>query len=267
MIFLYIAIALVAVFLFLIFPAVRRHPDRKILKGVKFAHRGLHSVYENTPENSIPAFKAAIEKGVGIETDIHITADGKVVVFHDDNLKRMCSLDGAPEDKTLEELKKLKLCNTEFTIPSFEEFLKLVDGKVPLLIELKTKSPKTCAPLCNAANELLKDYEGKYFIQSFYPPALLWYRKNKKEIMRGQLSSGYFKEKGIHMKMLSCLLFNFLARPDFVSYEIKYEKHFCRRLCAFLGAYSFGWTFKSQEEIEENKKKFPTQIFENFIPQ
>lgn len=265
MVVLIIIVVLLAFFIFLICPSLRHHSERKNTPGMIFAHRGLHSIFENTPENSMPAFDRAIELGIAIETDIHVTRDNKVVVFHDNTLKRMCGIDAAVEDKTLEELTSLKLLDTDCTIPSFEQFLKGVDGKVPLLIELKTESPKTCKRLCEAADKLLSDYKGKYYIQSFYPPALYWYRKHRKNVFRGQLSSGDLG-KGIAMKLLSCLLLNFLSRPDFISYEIYYERNFFRRICILLGAASFGWTFKSQEEIEKYKTSFPARIFEKFIP-
>lgn len=258
---------LLALYLFLICPTFRRHPDREIMRGLKVAHRGLHSIFKDTPENSIPAFKKAIEYGFAIETDIHITADGEVVIFHDDSLVRMCGVEGRPEDMNLSELKKLKLGGTEHTLPTLRELLELVDGKVPLLIEFKTKSPKTCAPLCHAANEILKEYKGKYFMQSFYPPAVMWYRRHRKDILRGQLSSGYFKEKGIHMKALSCLLLNCLSRPDFVSYEYKFPKHLSLVICKALGAHIAGWTYTEQKQIDETKNTFSTYIFEQFIPE
>ncbi|MEE1279555.1 MAG: glycerophosphodiester phosphodiesterase family protein [Oscillospiraceae bacterium] len=259
--------ALLALVLFLVFPALRRHPDRKMMQGLIIAHRGLHSIFKDTPENSLPAFEAAAERGIAIEIDIHITRDGKVVVFHDDTLDRMCGVSGIIEEKTLSELKELSLGGTNHKIPTLYECLRLVDGRVPLMIEFKTKSPKTCAPLCRAANEILKNYKGKYFMQSFYPPAVMWYRRHRKDICRGQLSSGYFKEKGIHMKALSCLLLNFLSRPDFVAYEYKYESNPFRRLCVLLGAHSSGWTFTDKENFEKYSKAFPTRTFENFLPE
>ncbi len=257
---------LIALVLFLVFPALRRHPDRKIMRGLIIAHRGLHSIFADTPENSLPAFKAAADRGIAIEIDIHITRDGKVVVFHDDTLSRMCGVSGRIEDKTLSELKELYLGDTKHKIPTLKECLELVDGRVPLMIEFKTKSPKTCAPLCRAANEILKNYRGKYFMQSFYPPAVMWYRRHRKDICRGQLSSGYFKEKGLHMKALSCLLLNFMSRPDFVAYEYKYENYFFRRLCALLGAHGSGWTFTDEKSFNDYSDAFPTRTFENFLP-
>lgn len=266
MVILIVIAVILGLIIFLVAPTFRKHPDREALKGLRIAHRGLHSVYDNTPENSIPAFKKAIEHSVAIETDVHITKDNKLVVFHDDNLKRMCSLDAKPEDLTLEELTKLKLGGTEFTIPSFEEFLKLVDGRVPLMIELKTRSSKTCNRLCSAVDKAMSGYNGKYFIQSFYPFAVAWYRKNNKQVLRGQLSSGYFDEKTFVMKLLSFLMFNFIGRPDFVSYEAKHHKNIFRKISVALGAFSVGWTFKSDKQIDELKDEFSAYIFEGFIP-
>lgn len=259
--------AIFVLYVFLICPTFRKHPDREIMRGLKVAHRGLHSIFPDTPENSLPAFEKAIEHGYAIETDIHITADGEVVVFHDDRLKRMCGVEGIIESKTLAELKELKLGGTEHKIPTFKELLELVDGKVPLLIEFKTKSPKTCAPLCRAANELLKNYKGKYFMQSFYPPAVMWYRRHRKDILRGQLSTAEFNEKGIHMKALSLMLLNCLSRPDFVSYEYRFPKHPSLVICKALGAHIVGWTFTEQKQIDETKETFSTNIFELFIPE
>ncbi len=261
-----VLLALAALLIFLVCPALRKHPDREFMSGLFIAHRGLHSVYEDTPENSIPAFKKAIEHGLAIETDIHLTKDGEIVVFHDDDLERMCGVKGAPEERTLAELKTLKLAGSEHTIPSFEEFLALVDGRVPLLIEFKTKSLKTCAPLCKRADEMLKNYKGKYFVQSFFPFAVRWYKKNRKDIMRGQLSSGRFEDKGVHMKMLSYLLVNCISRPDFVSYEARHYNNFFRRLATLLGAHTAGWTFTSQDEADRLSKHFKAKIFEGFIP-
>ncbi len=260
-----LALAL-ALLLFLIFPATRKHPDREVLKNLSIAHRGLHSVFENAPENSLKAFREAKDRGLAIEIDIHITSDTEVVVFHDDTLDRVCGVSGVIENKTLKELKELSLLGTNEKIPTLKECLELVDGKVPLMIELKTKSLKTCDRLCTAANAILKEYKGKYFIQSFYPFAVMWYRKNRPDILRGQLSSGYFKEKGIHMKALSAMLFNFLARPDFVAYEYKYKNNIFRKLCILLGAQSSYWTFADRQSFENNADGSSARTFENFIP-
>lgn len=252
------------VYLFLVFPSVRRHKSIELIKGKYIAHRGLHDLTENTPENSLPAFKLAVELGCPIEIDIHLTLDGEIVVFHDDTLDRMCGVSGRVEDKTLPELKALRLGNTNCEIPTLEECLNTVNGKVPLLIEFKCVSLK-CATLCQKADEVLSRYNGDYLVQSFYPIVLRWYKKHRRDICRGQLAES-FKGASFEKRMSGNMLFNFLGRPDFVSYKHTDAKNISRMFVTKLGAYPVGWTFQSQDELDKNGKYFNTYIFEQFLP-
>ncbi len=251
--------------LFLIFPAIRRHPDRQLLAGAYIAHRGLHDLSDGAPENSVPAFQNAIDCGYAIEIDIHLTADGEVVVFHDDDLERLCGVPGRIEDKTLEEVKALRLAGTEQTIPTLRECLTQVAGRVPLLIEFKCLTVKLCGQLCTAADALLNEYDGPYAIQSFFPFVLYWYRRHRREVCRGQLATAFIGES-LARRLLGCMVFNVLARPDFVSYEHVYARRLFRRLCCALGALSVGWTFHTQDELERGRQSFCGYIFEGFIP-
>lgn len=255
---------IVGLYLFLIFPALRRHSDREILDGLYIAHRGLHDLKCGIPENSLSAFRKAVSDGFAIENDIHLTKDGEVVVFHDDDLRRMCGVCGRPEDMTLAELKELRLGETEEKIPTLRECLDVIDGKVPLLIEFKIKNG-SAVPLCEATDRILREYNGKYFVQSFYPFVLSWYKRNNKKVLRGQLAAK-FKGDKLHMRMLGMLLFNCFARPDFVSYENETKGAFGRRICTLLGALPVGWTFKAQEDVDASKKDFRSYIFEGFMP-
>ena len=258
-----VLVTLCGLFLFLVFPTARRHPHRTLLKGAFIAHRGLHGEKAG-PENSLSAFQAAVDAGFIIETDIHLTADGEVVIFHDDTLDRLCGVSGRPENMTLAQLKALRLAGTAQTIPTLAECLALVDGQVPLLIEFKTKSRQYKA-LCEAADRILSAYQGIYFIQSFYPFVPFWYRKNRPAVCRGQLAAAFREESPAH-RLLGCLVFNVLARPDFVAYDYRDEKHLCRRLCTKLGAHPVGWTFPSKEALETHRNHFDTYIFEGFLP-
>ncbi len=261
-----IALALLLIlFLFMLFPAVRRHPARERMRGLCIAHRGLHD--QVLPENSLAAFCAACDAGYAIENDIHITKDGQVVVFHDDTLRRMCGVDGKIEDLTLAQIKELRLLGTEHTIPTLEECLQTVAGRVPLLIEFKCLNVGTCNRLCAATDAILQGYKGEYYIQSFYPFVLRWYRKHRPAVCRGQLASGFYKEKDISKRLLGCMLFNFLARPDFVSYEYTCRNNIFRRLNSILGALPVGWTFRRQDDIDRCRKDFKAYIFENFKAQ
>ncbi len=249
--------------LILIFPAWRHHPQRETLRGAFVAHRGLHG--DDRPENSLSAFQAAVRAGYMIECDLHLTADGEVVVFHDDTLTRMCGMDGRVEEQTLDTLKSLRLKNSNECIPTLREMLDVVDGRVPLLIEFKLCS-NNAAPLCEAAENILKDYRGVYIIQSFYPTVLHWYKTHRPQVCRGQLAESFLKDSFVR-KLAGCLLFNVISRPDFVSYSHYGTWHPCFRLCTLLGAQPIGWTFRSQQDIENHRKDFEGFIFEGFIPQ
>lgn len=254
---------LLVIFLFLTFPSIKKHPDLKVLKGLFIAHRGLHNLKEGVPENSLLAFKAAVEKGYAIENDVHLTKDGQVVVFHDDDLIRACNTNKKICEMTLDEVKRLYIFGTNEKIPTLEECLSIIDAKVPLLIELKVDNNAT--DLCSAVNKILKQYTGVYFVQSFYPQALLWYKKHRKDVCRGQLATT-FKGEALHKQIAGCLLFNFLSRPHFVSYEHTFKNRFFFKLNLLLGAFPVGWTFKSKEDFKKSKNIFKTYIFENYIP-
>ena len=147
-----------------------------------------------------------------------------------------------------------------------EAILELVNGKTPLLIEFKCKNLINCENLCETANKILSEYKGKYFVQSFYPFVLKWYRKNRPDILRGQLSE-VFKGEKLYKKMLGNMLFNFISRPHFISYGHHFSKNkIMFKLVKMLGGFPIGWTFKKNETLENAKKDFKAFIFEEFIP-
>ena len=126
-------------YIYTIMPRVIRKPDKSAFQTRFFAHRGLHKNGTPLPENSLPAIKKAVEEGYGIEFDIQVTKDGVPVVFHDFTLHRMCGQKGRVCDYTLEELRKFRLLDCGEPIPTFKEALRAVDGKVPLIIEMKVE--------------------------------------------------------------------------------------------------------------------------------
>ena len=139
------------------------------------AHRGLHD--DKLPENSMPAFEAAIQHGFTIEIDVHLSSDGHLVVFHDDNLRRVCGVDKKVARCTLAELKTMRLKGTDNSIPTFDEFLQLVDGKVGILCEIKGLNPydnRIAAAVC----ERVKTYKGEIALQSFNYGAVRYCRRH-----------------------------------------------------------------------------------------
>ena len=250
-------------------PRMIHRADRSPFAGKFYAHRGIHDNHSMNPENSLAAFLLALEKGYGIELDVQLTKDHVLVVFHDHTLHRACGSKEKVSNLTYEELKKYPLFQSKQVIPTLEDVLKLVNGKVPLIIELKVEwdATKTCEKL----NRIMKSYHGHYCIQSFSPLALIWYKKNRPEILRGQLSTDFLKEKENGNKkinfLLQNLLFNFLAKPDFIAYNYKYGNKLSLVICRKLyGALTFAWTIQSEESLQRSETSFDRFIFDSFLP-
>lgn len=255
-----------AAYILAIMPDSRHRADR--MKGVYYAHRGLHDREKGIPENTMAAFRRAVDAGVGIELDVQLTKDNQVVVFHDFDLKRVCSADGEVSDYTYEELKQFSICQSHENIPRLEDVLELVDGRVPLLVEMKYKSLQS--RICERADRLLHRYKGEYSIESFHPGALMWYRRHRPEICRGQLAMNFQRQEGhygLERYAVRHLLLNFLARPDFIAYDIRDRKALSKNICRKLfGCPSAAWTVKSREQLAQIKPYYDSFIFEGFQP-
>ena len=152
-------------------------------------------------------------------------------------------------------------------VPLFEDVLKAVDGKVPLIVELKYKEG---SKICEKAQEILNGYTGIYCIESFHPQVLVWYRKNYPHICRGQLSMNFERDentKGAQYFALRHLLTNFLTKPDFIAYDCRamhaVSKNICRNL---FGCPSVAWTVKCQAQLDACSRSFDYFIFEGFAP-
>lgn len=262
-----IMVSLILLYLVLIMPRLHK-PDCGPLLHHDYAHRGLHNLSAGIPENSMKAFQNAIEHGFGMEMDVQLSKDGVPVVFHDATLSRMCGIDKKVNELTFAQLEELSLGGTKERIPSFEEFLKLVDGKVPLIIEIKMEKRDDRIP--ETVNEFLKDYKGVYCIESFHPSALVWYRKNRPDVFRGQLCTNFCKENqstSLAYFLLGKMLTNIAARPDFIAYNWLYRNDLGRRICCGLyHALPVAWTIRSQNEMDQCRKDFSLFIFEGFIP-
>lgn len=252
---------------FLVAPRMCHKPDVSVLKGVHYAHRGLHDNKSDAPENSMKAFQKAVDAGYGIEFDVQLSKDKVPVVFHDETLNRMCGVDGKVWEYTLEELQQMKLADSDETIPTFADVLALIGGKVPLIIEYKLDVPST--EVCEIADPMLQNYNGIYCIESFHPFAVKWYRDHRPEVIRGQLSQDFSKIEKYKGKIvywaLGNLLTNVLARPDFIAYNHKDAQMFSRKVCSLMGALPVAYTIKSQEEYEKAKDQFELFIFDSFI--
>ena len=226
------------------------------------AHRGLHNIKNGIVENSIEAFRCAIEEKYIIELDVHILKDDEIIVFHDDNLERVTGVNKKVSEVSYNEIKNLKLKNMNSYIPKLEDVLKLIDGKVPLLIEIK--NAEKVGRLERKLVELLKNYKGKYAVQSFNPFVINWFKKNAPNVLRGQLSSNMKNENLFKRLVLKNMLLNFWTNPDFISYsvnDLSFEKAKKIRKEYIL----LGWTVRNKDDYEKLKNEYDNLICENFI--
>ncbi len=256
---LYIILAVIGAIVFLYFFAICPANGRKAaaFDGKYIAHRGFHG--EGIKENTIPAFKKAVELGYGIELDVQLSSDKVAVINHDYTLKRVFGVDKKVSELTSKEL-------NEIGVPTFKEVLDIIGGKVPLVTEIKGENADT--EVCKKAAELLDDYDGLYCVESFNPLHMRWFKKNRPKVVRGQLSTAFGKrddKKGLLHQLLRHMLLNFLSRPHFVAYEYKYDS-VSVRLCALLGAHMVCWTPQSADDVNKAKKLYRTFIFEGFEP-
>ncbi len=263
-----VIITVSALFLLFVFFIAPHKPEQDKIKpfyGRNIAHRGLFTADQTVPENSLAAFSRACEKGYGMELDVQLSRDGRVVVFHDDTLNRMCGVDSRVDALTYEELSELSLKETEQKIPLFSEVLETIGGRGPLIVELKTCSKRS--ELCSKTYELLKEYKGEYCIESFDPFIVRWFKKNAENVFRGFLSQpprhygDTFKDK-LTGALLGRLLFNFFARPEFIAYKIG-KKPLSVRFCLGLGAVPVSWTAHDPE----SEKDHDVVIFEHYLPE
>lgn len=245
-------------------PSVKQTEKTAWLKTIPIAHRGLHTDDAQVPENSMHAFERAIEKGYAIEIDLVFTADKKVVVFHDYTLKRMTGVNAKVSELTWPEIKDLKLLGSDQGIPLFKDFLAMVQGRVPLLIEVKNEG--AVGPLEAGVIEDLQGYKGEYAVQSFNPFVVQYFKNHAPEMVRGQLSARF---KGADLApwkkfLLMSLLLNYVSCPQFVAYETgKLPRWMAKRLRK-KGLLLLSWTVKSCDAYHRDKAIVDNIIFEGF---
>lgn len=250
----------------------RKEPGFYGLSKFDYAHRGLHNSRAGIPENSLLAFRKAVKMGYGAELDVHLSEDGRLVVIHDESLLRTTGVNKNVCDCTAQELRGYFLEETGEPIPFLEEVLPLFAGKTPLIVELKPFR-RNHAALAQATCDLLEQFPDlNYCVESFDPRALLWLKKHRPQVVRGQLSSNFMKDrsglKGITALLMTNLLFNFLTVPHFVAYRFTDRDSLALRVCRKLwGVQEFSWTVTSPRRAQKLQREGSILIFEGFLPQ
>ncbi len=241
---------------------------------IRYAHRGLHDLAQGVPENSITAFRRAAGRGFGAELDVHLLADGSLAVFHDSDLKRMTGRAGMIEDLTAAQLAEYRLGGTEETIPQLCDVLKIFErAKLPLVVELKSCRDNHDALAARTVAELDK-FAAPYVMESFDPRCLLWLRKNRPEIIRGQLAQDFTcgperaSGQGEQMdRLLTRMAFNRFTKPHFVAYRFEDRAvPALRRIVRKGSPVVFYWTIRSAEDMALAEAEGAQVIFEGFLP-
>jgi glycerophosphoryl diester phosphodiesterase len=240
------------------------------LTNTLIAHRGIHDNDNDIIENSMPAFAETVARGYAIELDVQLTKDKQLVVFHDKKLKRMFGKEEYLSDLTYQELSQLRLLASDQSVPLFSEVLSFVDGKVPILIEIKNEGE--IGELESMLYEELKGYSGQYAVESFNPFSVKWFRDNAPEVIRGQVSGGFVvtdydveyagtsRLPWYKQFLLSNLLLDFESKPNFIAYETEHVSISAMKKLRSLGVPVLGWAIDDEEEYENVKG-----YFDNFI--
>ena len=233
------------------------------LTQTAFAHRGLHDSNTGCIENSLSAFKAAMDGGFGIELDVQLTRDGQAVVFHDDRLDRLTGRKGRVADQPLSDLLSIPLTGSDDHIPSLNDVLKLVNGKVPILVEIKGPSDHIHR-LERAVARALRRYRGPVAVMSFAPAIVAWFRDHCPDLPRGLVASTRYRfDLGWRLSQPS--VHKRLARdldPAFVAYDIRSLPNGFTRAWRKESRPLLTWTVRSAGQLRHARQHTDNIIFE-----
>lgn len=218
------------------------------------AHKGLHDTL--TPENTLGAFRKAISNNYGVEIDLQMTKDGTIVVFHDYDLKHLLGIEGNILEVNYEYIKDAKVLNSQESVPTFEAFLKLIDGQIPVLIEVKDH--KNIGIMEQKILDCLGDYKGEFALQSFNTDIVRWFIDNAPQYTTGQLAEEISEDDVVFWNKLD-------NGPEFLSHDLRDIKR--QRVLDFKKKMPIiMWTAKSQEDVDNCQEYYDNFMFEDFIP-
>ncbi|MCR4633184.1 MAG: hypothetical protein K5648_03575 [Erysipelotrichaceae bacterium] len=267
--FIKIIVLLIVLYLIAIYPDTSRKSMSSAYEKKFIAHRGLFN-NKDVPENSLVAFRKAVENDFGIELDVQLTTDDRLVVFHDASLKRMTGVDKDLTACSYEELQTYPLLDTKERIPLFEDVLKVLRPDTPLVIEIKAEG--RYIETTRRTVEMMRGYKGLYNMESFNPKVVRYLRMNEPQIIRGQLSYNYLGDPNATVSkpisfILTYLMLNFLTRPDYIAYDVESSSNLSFQLMSKLfKAECVAWTVKSKEQFQEKKHLYQCFIFDSWLP-
>ncbi|MBN9073901.1 MAG: glycerophosphodiester phosphodiesterase [Rhizobiales bacterium] len=234
--------------------------DLSWLTARPVAHRGYHDMNRTVWENTLPAFARAADKGFTIECDVHLSSDGVPVVFHDHDLHRLANADGYVWQRTADEMGALRVGTTGDHAPRLAEVLDLVDGRVPLVIEIKG-TPGHDNGLVAAVASALRDYRGRAAIMSFDHWLIRDFAKDAPGIPGGLTAWGTRdQEIEAHFSMLAHGI-------SFVSYSLdELPNRFVTFVRERLGLPVLSWTVCNGEGLKKTFAHVDQMTFEGFDP-
>ncbi|MBM3555027.1 MAG: glycerophosphodiester phosphodiesterase [Alphaproteobacteria bacterium] len=238
------------------------------LRRQPVAHRGLHDAARGVPENSLAAFRAAIEGGFAIELDVQLSADGVAMVFHDAKLARMTGAKGLIGARPAAALGRLHLLKTRETIPTLRQVLDEVGGREPILVEIKNNSARV-GPLEMATLAAIEGYRGAIAVQSFNPGTVAWFQQHAPHLPRGQLRHNIALSRGLSIAQklrYRALIRRDAGAPDFVGWNVaQITKREARRNNE-LRRPILVWTVRTERAKAKARALGANLIFEHIRP-
>ncbi len=235
------------------------------------AHQGLHDNKFDAPENTMAAFKRAISCGFGVTIDVRLTKDKKLVCVSDENLSRLCGENVTVAGTDHNVIKGYNVKGTNQTIPLLSEVLTEIDGRVPVIINIKPTPAYD--EVCRLLVKEINSYTGDIAIASLSPEIVEWFKINHSDILRGQIGVNMFaphnqSNDSLPDKLVtSFMLKNFKSQPDFIVYDfVEFDSLFMKAMRGFFGAETAGMVMTSQKCIDDLANKFDIAIFEGFTP-
>ncbi len=238
------------------------------------AHRALHDEGAGVIENSPTAIRRAMRAGYGIELDLQLSSDGVAMVFHDDTLDRLTQTTGQVRGRTARELGDLRLGGSEDHIPTLSEVLEMVDGAVPLLLELKDQSGglgQAEADLERAVAMELDGYGGDVAVMSFNPYMIAQMRALAPDVPRGLVTSGYIPSQWPHLSAETCTALRSIA--SFGQVGARFISHDWKDLGSprvaelkAQGVPILCWTIRSAQDEAQARRIADTVTFEGYMP-
>jgi glycerophosphoryl diester phosphodiesterase len=234
------------------------------------AHRGLHDASANRIENTMAAFRAAVAEGYAIECDLQMSADGEAMVFHDSTLDRLTNARGKLSACTSAELKKIAFRNAKAYMSSLSELLDEAQGRVPLVIEIKSRWNGDIQ-LARRAVELLANYKGPHALMSFDPDIVAAVRQLSPAMVRGIVADRVAGEGWRRLPLARRLELRHLAHlersvPHFISFDVEGLPWPPVQALRAGGMPVISWTVRSEAQAETALRYSDQITFEGFRP-